>query len=58
MADLSPQKQEVVSQRPVSKFKARAANQNKGFTDTTNQKDSSSEKPVSKFKAQRQMVDR
>ncbi|XP_045192829.2 unconventional prefoldin RPB5 interactor 1-like [Mercenaria mercenaria] len=54
--------QQVLPQRPVSKFKAQSANQNRDMKETvselTNQTDSTNVKPVSKFKAQRQMIRR
>ena len=57
--ELPPISQQVAPQRPVSKFKAMSANQNRDKTDSVsqlaNQTDSSNVKPVSKFKAQRQM---
>ncbi|XP_060561402.1 unconventional prefoldin RPB5 interactor-like [Ruditapes philippinarum] len=60
--ELPPKSNQAAPQKPVSKFKAMSANQNRdkieSVSQLTNQTDSSNIKPVSKFKAQRQMTRR
>jgi hypothetical protein len=60
--ELPPKSNQAAPQKPVSKFKAMSANQNRdkieSVSQLTNQTDSSNVKPVSKFKAQRQMTRR